>query len=44
MRQERALNLLPILARHGTVLWDAMLDQARRHAATLVAEGRPWAP
>jgi len=35
-RQERALNALPTLARHGTALWDAMLVGARRHAESLV--------
>ncbi|HEU4631161.1 MAG TPA: bacillithiol biosynthesis BshC [Gemmatimonadaceae bacterium] len=42
VRQERALNLLPLLARHGPPLLDAMLDGARMHAASLVggaAEG-----
>jgi bacillithiol biosynthesis cysteine-adding enzyme BshC len=43
-RQERALNLLPTLARHGGALWEAMLAQARRHAESLVNGGRPWAP
>ena len=42
-RQERALNVLPSLARHGTALWEGMLEQARRHAESLVAGGRPWA-
>ncbi|MFL5581324.1 MAG: bacillithiol biosynthesis BshC [Gemmatimonadaceae bacterium] len=36
-RQERALNFLPILARHGPQLVDEMLAQARAHAASLVA-------
>lgn len=36
MRQERALNLLPSLARHGTGVWDAMRAAARRHAEALV--------
>jgi uncharacterized protein YllA (UPF0747 family) len=43
-RQERALNALPILARHGPALWAAMLEQARRHAESLVSRGRPWTP
>jgi len=35
--QERVLNLMPLLARHGTTLLDAMLDQARAHARSLDA-------
>lgn len=35
--QERMLNLLPMLARHGTRLLDLMLEQAREHAASLVS-------
>jgi bacillithiol synthase len=35
-RQERALNLLPLLARHGDALLQQMLAGARAHAATLV--------
>ncbi|MHB1224918.1 MAG: bacillithiol biosynthesis protein BshC [Gemmatimonadaceae bacterium] len=35
IRQERALNLLPLLARHGTGLFDAMLAAARQHARSL---------
>jgi uncharacterized protein YllA (UPF0747 family) len=43
--QERMLNLMPLLARHGEPLLEAMLDAARGHAAalvegTLVATGR----
>ena len=34
--QERTLNLLPILARHGPVLLERMLAAARAHAARLV--------
>jgi uncharacterized protein YllA (UPF0747 family) len=34
--QERMLNLMPMLARHGEPLLDAMLDAAREHAAALV--------
>ena len=34
-RQERALNLIPILARHGGVVIDRMLDAARTHARAL---------
>lgn len=39
--QERALNLLPMLARHGPPLLDAMLARAREHAVALVAGGSP---
>ncbi len=35
-RQERALNLIPLLARHGHPLLDRMLEEARVHAHTLV--------
>lgn len=35
-RQERALNLLPLLARHGRPLLDAMRQAARAHADALV--------
>ena len=40
-RQERALNPVPLLARHGPALWEAMLAQARVHAASLVERGHP---
>jgi hypothetical protein len=36
MRQERARNLLPILARHGLGVLDAMRAGARRHAEALL--------
>jgi uncharacterized protein YllA (UPF0747 family) len=36
MRQERALNLLPLVARHGVTLLDAMLAGARAHATALI--------
>ena len=39
-RQERALNLLPILARYGAGVLDAMRAAAARHAAALV-HGQP---
>jgi bacillithiol biosynthesis cysteine-adding enzyme BshC len=39
-RQERALNAIPLLARHGPALWHAMLSEARPHAAALV-DGTP---
>jgi uncharacterized protein YllA (UPF0747 family) len=35
-RQERALNLVPLLARHGSVLLEEMRDASARHAAALV--------
>jgi uncharacterized protein YllA (UPF0747 family) len=35
-RQERALNFLPLLARHGVPLLQAMLLRAREHADALV--------
>ncbi len=35
-RQERALNLIPIIARHGAVVIERMLDGARSHARGLV--------
>ena len=39
-RQERALNLLPLLARHGPLLLERMRERAREHADALV-EGDP---
>jgi bacillithiol biosynthesis cysteine-adding enzyme BshC len=35
-RQERALNIIPFLARHGSVVSDRMIDAAREHARRLV--------
>lgn len=35
-RQERALNLVPLLARHGPALLDGMRAEAARHAEALV--------
>jgi bacillithiol biosynthesis cysteine-adding enzyme BshC len=35
-RQERALNLIPILARHGSVIIERMREAARAHARALV--------
>ncbi len=35
-RQERVLNLIPILARHGPSLLSAMLERARVHASELI--------
>src|SRR5690606_39486788 len=40
-RRERALNLLPPLARHGTGLLHAMRDAAGVHAAALVGLATP---
>ncbi len=40
MRQERTLNILPLLARHGPMVFDAMRVRAREHAEALV-HGRP---
>ena len=34
--QERALNMVPLLARHGPTLFDTMRQLARKHAETLV--------
>src|SRR5262249_37766680 len=34
--QERALNMIPLLARHGPTLFDSMRRAAREHAETLV--------
>lgn len=36
--QERVLNLMPMLARHGESLLEAMLSSAREYAASLVGE------
>jgi bacillithiol biosynthesis cysteine-adding enzyme BshC len=36
-RQERVLNFIPMLARHGWPLLDAMREEADAHAATLVS-------
>ncbi len=38
-RQERALNFIPMLARHGPPLVAAMRDAARVHASALVGSG-----
>jgi len=35
-RQERALNMLPFLARHGAVITDRMVNAARAHARGLL--------
>ena len=37
-RQERALNILPFMARHGSMVVDRMLAGARIHARGLVSE------
>ena len=39
-RQERALNPIPILTRHGSVVLDEMLAAARVHARELVSDAR----
>ena len=39
-RQERALNLLPILARHGPRVLELMGERAAAHASSLVAGAR----
>lgn len=39
LRQERALNLLPLLVRHGPPLLEAMRQEAGRHARSLVGAG-----
>ena len=39
-RQERALNMLPFLARHGSVITDRMIAAAREHARMLVGRDR----
>jgi len=39
--QERALNFLPLLARHGSPLLEAMRRAAAQHAAALVAGTPP---
>ena len=38
-RQERALNLIPVLSRHGLALLSEMRDAAVPHAAALIGEG-----
>jgi bacillithiol biosynthesis cysteine-adding enzyme BshC len=40
VRQERALNLVPMLARHGVGLLEAMRDSAAVHARALVVAAR----
>jgi len=39
-RQERALNILPFLARHGALITDRMTAAARTHARNLVGSDR----
>jgi len=34
--QERALNGVPLIARHGKALYDAVLSEAAKHASSLV--------
>ena len=38
-RQERALNLIPLLSRHGLDLLPEMRDAAMAHAAALIGAG-----
>jgi bacillithiol synthase len=40
VRQERALNLIPLLARHGVGLLQSMRDSASTHARKLLAAAR----
>ena len=40
MRQERALNLLPLISRHGAIIVDRMLEGARSHARGIVGSAR----
>jgi bacillithiol synthase len=42
--QERTLNLIPMLARHGPALLAAMLEEARAHAVRLVERDSAIAP
>jgi len=37
-RQERALNILPFMARHGSMIVDRMIAAARTHARGLVSD------
>jgi hypothetical protein len=39
-RQERALNMLPFMARHGSVITERMIAAARAHAKGLVLSDR----
>jgi bacillithiol biosynthesis cysteine-adding enzyme BshC len=39
VRQERTLNIIPLLARYGRSLLEQMLEQARLHACALVRPG-----
>ena len=43
-RQERALNMLPFMARHGNVITDRMITGARAHARWLVGRDRETNP
>ena len=40
-RQERALNIIPFMARHGAIVTERMRAAAREHARELVGTGRP---
>ena len=44
IRQERALNMLPFMARHGSVITDRMTTAARAHARSLVGRDRETNP
>lgn len=39
-RQERALNIVPFLARHGSIVTQLMVDLARSHAREVVGSAR----
>jgi uncharacterized protein YllA (UPF0747 family) len=43
-RQERALNMLPFMARHGSVITDRMITGAHAHARSLVGRDRERSP
>lgn len=43
-RQERALNFIPLLARHGPALLERMRERAGEHAAALVGVGASREP
>ena len=41
VRQERALNVIPLLGRHGLALLDEMREAARAHGDAIVGTGAP---
>jgi len=43
VRQERALNFVPLMARHGAALLESMRDAAAAHARTLIVAAREQA-